>query len=226
MEQIRYTVREANGSWLLYLESERREVLAGEFKRREDAETAGRKGMEMLKKAEQQVKTDSDALKARKYKFNIPSLREMQAVCLALSDERAAVLRENLIGFNVCVHGMMDCFDNISTLFSAMTDKSVKDHYKQAAKQNEALLNAIYKSKLQGDDDDYCAVMNSSVDIVEDIKMLMSYCVQEGEEWRMREVRETLRRVLPPEYVEKHRREVGERMKDMFSGIDDKIKDK
>lgn len=207
-----------SGIYELYMQSDSRKVLCGTFDEEWKAKTAA----EELGKKLNMAKT-SEKIVHERHKISMPTIKSLQAIMLGLDPQRAAAMREELITLNYCTHMMADSVDNLSELFGGMIDKSMRQHYKLAAKQIDALLDAVYTSQIMGSTaQDYTNVAAAAYALKERFKIFVSYVGKDG--WRFEQMEKTLCDLVPEGWLHDEREKVGNEIRECFRAVEQQAK--
>lgn len=207
LQPIRFTIRPNNGQFDVYLESQTHEVYSGTFPTRAMAEEAVKRCNNTISRGTTKITEP-----AKHYKVTTPTLKHIQAVALNLDSARRIRFRESMIGINYLIHILTDAIDENASLFDAFFDNQTKTRIKTINKQLDAVLDAIYKSKVMGEtDDDYTAIASASYALRERFEIFVNYIAKD--DWRLVALDKAFDNILPKTYVDEERIRIAEAIK-------------
>lgn len=205
-QDCKFAYRQEGAGWSVYLQSNTHEILSGVFA----TERQAREACEACNKTKQ-AQPLKVSIKPKHSKISTPIKQQIQAVCLNLDPVRRVRFRETMISINYLLHMLTAAIDENAELFDIMFNNEGKQRVKTINKQLDAVLDAVYQSKVMGDTDDYLSISNAANDMRERFEYFVNYIASEG--WRLEALDKTADNVLPDSYIDAKRLEIAEKMK-------------
>lgn len=217
-QEIGFYYRHENGNYNVYLGGETHEILSGVFDTEADAISACNACNEVNDKRPAPVSAP-----ARRVKVSTPLKLQIQAVALNLDPIRRVRFRETMLAINYLTHMLADAIDENAGLFDAMFSGEAKQRVRILNKQLDAILDAVYSSKVMGEAEDYTFIANTASDLRERFEMFVSYVA--SEKWRFEALDKAFANLLPDSFINRERAEIAEKMKMDIIG-DNKVKER
>lgn len=207
---MRFEVINENGVWSIYFCSDTDRRYVGQAN---DIEAANLAVQKLSKTWGLTTKSRHDGLNSVTHRaLNKLTPKRLQVTAMSLDPVRAWKFYEELLMLSHTLHMMANSFDEVDFFFSGCLDQSTREHFKIATRHITALLDAVYASQIQGDTDDYLAVIDKALYVKERITPFIAHVLAHSEDnkWRLDELDRVLDNIMPDSWLSEQRERVAQ----------------